>query len=139
MPHFSFSLFVLFVWGFRDQLFKNIYFELDDVLLDDPVRSVFELECRHDFSSGVVNDLDQTGRSRPVAVPKLESAQTGTDPLENTILIQGDFDWNEAAFYRPCSPTSDNWNLMYYSNSGNQHNTPTAVAKRLFLLWEYYA
>ena len=47
-------LFVLFVGGIRDQVFRIVDFELDDVLLGNPVRTVLELEGRQDFS-GVVH------------------------------------------------------------------------------------
>ena len=89
VPFFRYLLFVLFIGWFRDQVFRIVDLELDDVLLGDPVRTVLELEGRHDFSGVVLFDLDQTGRSRPAAVSKLESDQTGTEADDNALDKDG--------------------------------------------------
>ena len=88
-------LFVLFVGGIRDQVFRIVDFELDDVLLGDPVRTVLELEGRHDFSGVVLFNLDQTGRSRPAAVPEFESDQTGTEADDNALDKDGQVNAHE--------------------------------------------
>ena len=82
---FVLLLFVLFVGGIRDQNFRIVDLELDNVLLGDPVRTVLKLEGPQDFSGVVLSDLDQTGRSRPAAVPELESDQTGTEADDNAL------------------------------------------------------
>ena len=51
VPLFRYLLFVLFIGWFRDQVFRIVDLELDDVLLGDPVRTVLELEGRQDLSN----------------------------------------------------------------------------------------
>ena len=70
-------------------------FELDDVLLGDPVRTVLELEGRHDFSGIVLLNLDQAGRPRPAAVPEFESDQTGTESDDNALDKDGQVNAHE--------------------------------------------
>ena len=60
---------------------------------------MFELEGCHDFSGGVLADLNQTGWPRPVAVSEFEPDQTGTKTDDNAFDKNGQVDAQEIPPY----------------------------------------
>ena len=75
---------------------------------------MFELEGCHDFSGGVLADLNQTGWSRTAAVSEFEPDQTGTEADDNAFDKNGQVDAQEIPPYE----SSDTASLRNIKNDG---------------------
>ena len=65
----------------------------------NPVCTVFELEGCHDFSGGVLADLNQSGWSRTAAVSEFEPDPTGTEADDDAFDKNGQVDAQEIPPY----------------------------------------